>query len=286
MADVRIVAWKELREILHRGNEKRRRSPYRVFVFPILIGIFFGLQTARGAAGFAVFPVGLMAMSTTIGLITDAIAGERERHTLETLLASPASDLAILGGKLTAVVGYAWVVALVQLLAITATSVAVGHALSPVIVVVVAGLSLLEAVLAAGFGVQFSLRAPTVRVAAREARSTLDLPHHPGVVAQCPCCLGPRWRALCGLALGRRRRAARSRCGTARVGERPLQAGPAPPRLSVTSTQSLSRSTRFHVSRSLPDLERLAATTAPGRRSLRSTRRSRGLATCHGRTTT
>ena len=168
IGDARIVAWKELREILQRGSEKRRRSPLRIFVFPILIGIFFGLQTVRGDSGFAVFPVGLMAMSTTIGLVTDAIAGERERHTLETLLASPVSDLAILGGKLAAVVGYAWVVALVQLAAITATSVVVGHALSPFIVVIVAGLSLLEAVLAAGFGVQFSLRAPTVRAAARK----------------------------------------------------------------------------------------------------------------------
>ena len=54
-----------------------------------------------------------------------------------------------------------------QLAAIQATSIAVGHALSPVLVVTVAILSLLEAILAAGFGVQFSMHAPTVRAASR-----------------------------------------------------------------------------------------------------------------------
>jgi ABC-2 type transport system permease protein len=166
--DLRTVAWKETREIVARRSETKRGLSYRTLVLPILIGIFFGLQTMRGSNGLAVFPVGLLAMSTTTGLITDAVAGERERHTLETLLASPVSDLAILGGKLAAVVGYAWVLALVQLAAIEATSIVVGHALSPVLVVTVAILSLLEAVLAAGFGVQFSMHAPNVRAAARK----------------------------------------------------------------------------------------------------------------------
>jgi ABC-2 type transport system permease protein len=166
--DVRTVAWKEIRELLAGRSETKRGFSYRTLVLPILIGIFFGLQTMNGNSGFAVFPVGLLAMSTTTGLITDAIAGERERHTLETLLASPVSDLAILGGKLTAVVGYAWILALVQLAAIQVTSIVVGHALSPILAVTVGVLSLLEAILAAGFGVQFSMHAPSVRAASRK----------------------------------------------------------------------------------------------------------------------
>jgi ABC-2 type transport system permease protein len=165
--DMRTVAWKELREILAGRSETKRGFSYRTLVLPILIGIFFGIQTMNGNSGFAVFPVGLLAMSTTTGLITDAIAGERERHTLETLLASPVSDLAILVGKLAAVVGYAWVLALVQLAAIQVTSIVVGHTLSPILAVTVAILSLLEAILAAGFGVQFTMHAPSVRAASR-----------------------------------------------------------------------------------------------------------------------
>jgi ABC-2 type transport system permease protein len=166
--DIRTVAWKELHEILaQRSGGSGRRFTARSLVYPVIIGILFGLQTLNGNNGIAVFPVGLMAMTTTIGLVTDAVAGERERHTLETLLASPVSDTAILVGKLTAVVGYAWVIALVQLAAVMVTSILLGHALSAGLVFVIAVLSLFEAILAAGFGVQFSLRAPTVRAAAR-----------------------------------------------------------------------------------------------------------------------
>lgn len=169
IADIRTIAWKEFREILAlRAGAKGRQSFLRTALIPIAIGIFFGLQTVVGDYGFAVFPVGLFAMSSASGLVTDAIAGERERHTLETLLASPASDAAIIGGKLTAIVGYSWALALVQLAAIEATAIAVGHPLGVDVLVIIGVLSLFEAVLAAGFGVQFSLRAPTVRAATRK----------------------------------------------------------------------------------------------------------------------
>jgi ABC-2 type transport system permease protein len=171
--DVRTIAWKELREILSRGETtRRRRSLLGTVVFPILLGAFLGFQSglARDAVGrgIAVFPVGLLAMGTTTGLITDAVAGERERHTLETLLASPASDSGILTGKLTAVIGYAWALALLQLAVIGIASSLAGRGTPVAVLVVVALLSLLEATLSAGFGVQFSLRAPSVRAAARK----------------------------------------------------------------------------------------------------------------------
>lgn len=173
IADTRTVAWKEMREILSRGGSaRRRRGVIGAFVFPVLFGVFLGLQAGRADSafgrGFAVFPVGLLAMGTSAGLIADAIAGERERHTLETLLASPVSDVAILAGKLAAVVGYAFVLAVVQLAAVGLASAVAGHAISPLLLLLVALLALLEATLAAGFGVQFSLRAPSVRAAARK----------------------------------------------------------------------------------------------------------------------
>ena len=51
-----------------------------------------------------------------ISFIGDAIAGERERHTLETLLASCMPDRAILLGKVLAVVFYAWGMGVISLL--------------------------------------------------------------------------------------------------------------------------------------------------------------------------
>ena len=51
-----------------------------------------------------------------ISFIGDAIAGERERHTLETLLASRMPDRAILLGKVIATVLYAWGMGVLSLL--------------------------------------------------------------------------------------------------------------------------------------------------------------------------
>ena len=169
IADAETVARKEMKEIVvQRTGGRGRQSFWRTAIIPIVIGILFGFQTANGDGAFAVFPIGFFAMTSAAAMITDAIAGERERHTLETLLASPVSDSAILLGKIAAVVAYAWAIALVQLAGVWGTSIAIGHGLSPGLVLVVAVLALLEAVLAAGFGVQLSMRAPTVRAAARK----------------------------------------------------------------------------------------------------------------------
>lgn len=80
MSDLLTMMWKESEDLLFQGG-------WRARVRPVLI--------------------------TFIG---DAIAGERERHTLETLLASRIGYRAILPGKLIVTVGYAWGMALVGLL--------------------------------------------------------------------------------------------------------------------------------------------------------------------------
>jgi ABC-2 type transport system permease protein len=106
------------------------------------------------------------------GVVADSFAGERERHTIETLLASRLSDGAILAGKLVAAVAYAWgftmVMALVSLVSVNAfhwqgrvtwfpAQTAVG----------VPAFSFLTSLLTASAGVLVSLRAPTARQAAQ-----------------------------------------------------------------------------------------------------------------------
>jgi len=98
------------------------------------------------------------------------VAGERERHTLETLLASPLSDRAIVFGKTAAAIGYAGGVTLtsVVLSAIT-LGVARGRP-APIVsslsvTAVVLGVGLAAAVLVAAIGTLISLRAATVRQA-------------------------------------------------------------------------------------------------------------------------
>ncbi len=98
--------------------------------------------------------------------------GERERHTLETLLASRISDGAILLGKVLATVGYTFVLVLVSFLlgALVVNLSAKGPGgwqfYSPFgMLIYTLVLSILASLLAAGGGVLISLHSPTVRQA-------------------------------------------------------------------------------------------------------------------------
>src|SRR5260370_6065166 len=88
----------------------------------LLIGILgIGFPWRLGLQWLALTPLvmGLVLYIPFIVILSfvgDAIAGERERHTLETLLASRISDRAILLGKIIVTVGYAWGTALIGLL--------------------------------------------------------------------------------------------------------------------------------------------------------------------------
>ena len=105
--------------------------------------------------------------------IGDAIAGERERHTLETLLASRISDQAILLGKLMVVVGFTWGITLFCLL-LGAIVVNLSRSsgqwefYTPInLFLVVLVISFLTLLLAASGGVLISLKSATVRQAAQ-----------------------------------------------------------------------------------------------------------------------
>ena len=94
IVDIWTVVWKEWQELLRAGGSMRS-GLFRLLLLPVMLGIFLPLQ-ARGTwvteptalLGYAWVPAFLV-----IGLVGDSFAGERERHTLETLLASrlPAS---------------------------------------------------------------------------------------------------------------------------------------------------------------------------------------------------
>ncbi len=109
--------------------------------------------------------------------IGDAIAGEHERHTLETLLASRISDRAILLGKVIVTVGYTWLLVLVSLM-IGALVVNVTKGPGPwtfyapfSLLIYTLVLSLLSSLLVASGGVLVSLHSPTVR----QAQQTLAI---------------------------------------------------------------------------------------------------------------
>jgi ABC-2 type transport system permease protein len=109
-------------------------------------------------------------------VVSDSFAGERERHTLETLLASRLSDRAILFGKLATAISYGWGIALATVL-LGLISINLVHGGNGILVyeprmglgIILS--SMLSAGLSAGVGVLVSLRASSVR----QAQQTLGL---------------------------------------------------------------------------------------------------------------
>jgi len=170
LTDIATVARKELTEILF-PDGGLRGSARNVIVLLGIAGVWFPLQagtawfTSWTTVGSACFPL-LLVLNYTI----DAFAGERERHTLETLLASRLDGRSILLGKTLAIVLYGWglvVSALpIGLVAVNIADRGRGFLLfRPAIAVSILVLGLLVALLLCTIGVLVSLAAPTVRIA-------------------------------------------------------------------------------------------------------------------------
>ncbi len=116
MSDIWTMMWKESKDVLFQGGWRSLIRP--LFVIGIM-GIYLPLQF--GSQWVDLTPIGMVLLLwipffVVISFIGDAIAGERERHTLETLLASRMPDRAILLGKVVATVLYAWGMGVLSLL--------------------------------------------------------------------------------------------------------------------------------------------------------------------------
>ena len=117
MSDILTVAWKEMQEALHQRGGLAGNILQIVVIFG-LVGVWMPLQTGRAwleqpflALVWLWFPL-FLAMNMAV----DGFAGERERHTLETLLATPLPTRAILWGKLVTPTLYGWGLSLLLLL--------------------------------------------------------------------------------------------------------------------------------------------------------------------------
>jgi ABC-2 type transport system permease protein len=202
MGDVLTVAWKEWREIILLGGSLRGG---RVSLF-VLLGVFGVFLPFQSGAEWVTSPAtlfywGWLPLMLVAGVVADSFAGERERHTLETLLASRLPDRAILFGKILAAITYGWgIVMAMLLLSLVTVNVTVreGHLLLfPWRFAVGAPLlAWLGAGLAATAGVLVSLRAATVRQAAQTLNiGILLLILIPALAAQA---LPDAWKAQAG----------------------------------------------------------------------------------------
>ncbi len=171
--DITTIMWKELREFYHaRGG---RKGLFTLLVPVFLLGVFFPLQfgTAWASSPVTMIMASWVTLFITMAMIADSFAGERERHTLETLLASRLPDTAIFLGKLFAAVAYAEAVVLATSVAgMITVSIKAGYIvlMTPAFATVGLTFSILAGVLIGGIGVLVSLRAATVR----QAQQTLS----------------------------------------------------------------------------------------------------------------
>lgn len=171
MSDLLTMMWKESKDLVFQRG-------WKAWIFPVflvgILGAYLPLQSGLQwleLSPMAIFALLWIPFFVIIGFIGDAIAGERERHTLETLLASRISDRAILLGKVIVTVGYAWGMALMSLaLGLILVNLFHGHGswtfyhpLDVFLEVLV--LSMMCNLLGASAGVLISLRSATVRQA-------------------------------------------------------------------------------------------------------------------------
>src|SRR5512134_2567890 len=167
--DIFTVMWKEWKELLQLQGSSRSGLIgllIMIAIFGIVMPIQWGAMWVESGASLTLWLIIPMMLALTI--VADTFAGERERHTLETLLASRLSDRGILLGKLSAAVIFEWVITqLVFLVALIPTNILHGRGELILYTATVAGsgmlLSFLIALLVSMIGIMISLRSSTVR---------------------------------------------------------------------------------------------------------------------------
>src|SRR5687767_872024 len=169
--DVWTVVWKEWQEFRDQLLSLRRGG-LSALILALVLGIVAPVQLGpdwvQSRIIVAYWP--FLAATMVSSLIADSVAGERERHTLETLLASRLSDSAIVIGKIIAAVLYGLGFAVANLvLGLIAVNIAHPES-APILfgaqrLAATIVLTILASLLMAGIGVFISLRASTVKQA-------------------------------------------------------------------------------------------------------------------------
>lgn len=175
IGDVWTVMRKEWKELLNQGSSRLGTFAglfFTVAVLGVALPLFNGRAWAEGASGGggggAYGTIGVI--FAVLPMVADAFAGERERRTLETLLASRLSDRAILFGKVGAIVAVGWgLILLTRFAGLVALNLVLdGAAILPGGGWWAAtGGALLLCLYLVGVGVLVSLRAPTVKQASQ-----------------------------------------------------------------------------------------------------------------------
>jgi len=111
LTDILIVIRKEFKEFVHQRGSKR--GTLIMIIIPLIVfGSMFPMMSGKKwvDSPFSLLSIAWFPLFIIIGIIADSFAGEKERHTLETLLASRLPDRAILFGKIGAAMSYSLII--------------------------------------------------------------------------------------------------------------------------------------------------------------------------------
>lgn len=182
IGDLRTMMWKEWRALA--GGRARRQILLTGGTVGLFYAVLFPLQMGAEWVSDPV-PIAILAVVlpvVVVGVIVpDSIAGERERHTLATLLASRLPDRAILYGKLIFGVLLGWLsLPLLLLISLMVVNVAAGQGKLLVfdggLVLGLLTLALLLAIMTGAIGLFVSLRSRTSQEAQQLTMLGLMMP--------------------------------------------------------------------------------------------------------------
>lgn len=171
LKDIAVVMWKERNALFLQS--RGRFATLVTFLVPLAFAVWLSWDAGDSWLTHYLPSTALMYVLPVIlisAIVPDSIAGERERKTLETLLASRLPDRAILFGKLSIAIAYGWAADLLALL-VALTAVNAAHwsgriqFYSPAVLAADLCLGLLFSTLIAALGTLVSLRARGVRQA-------------------------------------------------------------------------------------------------------------------------
>jgi len=179
--DILTMMWKE-RKTLFRNRASRSRL-LTMLLTPVMLSSVFPITWGPDwVEDFPSLIIAVIAPAVLVAvMIPDSFAGERERHTLPTLLASRLPDRAILLGKMITPVVVGWGAALLcALLSLVVVNVAHGEGqllfYTPLIALGILALSFLTATIMAGAGVLTSLRSATMQEATQKLVTLIIVP--------------------------------------------------------------------------------------------------------------
>jgi len=171
-AEIAAIMWKEWRQLLQRTGGKVWVFVLRILLSFVFIALIIPVEIENGAIVDYSWNLVWVTMPSVIvlGLVSFSFAGERETHTLPTLLASPLSDRALVLGKIGFPVIYGFVCSLIISLCLLLKINIVSDSRELILYSqesLISGLltSWLVATFVGTLGVYTSMKAPTIRQA-------------------------------------------------------------------------------------------------------------------------